>query len=93
MLTAANFVNCATDDAAPINATCVVGTLAKGSLFEDYANGNLMAGPAVKNKGAAIDGIAFPSADLAGMPRIHGNSIDIGCFERQAMCGMTILFR
>lgn len=91
--TAANFVNCATDDAAAINETCVIGTLAKGSLFEDYANGNLMAGPAVKNKGAAIDGVAFPSVDLAGMPRIHGNSIDIGCFERQAMCGMTILFR
>lgn len=91
--TAANFVNCATDDAAAINETCVIGTLAKGSLFEDYANGNLMAGPAVKNKGAAIDGVAFPSVDLAGKPRIFGSSIDIGCFERQAMCGMTILFR
>ena len=91
--TAANFVNCATDDAAAINETCLVGTLEKGSLFEDYANRNLMAGLAVKNKGAAIDGYAIPSVDLAGKPRIYGSAIDIGCFERQAMHGMTMLLR
>lgn len=91
--TAASFVNCATDDATAINETCFVGTLEKGSLFEDYANRNLMAGLAVKNKGAAIDGYAIPSVDLAGKPRIHGSSIDIGCFERQAMFGMSVMLR
>ena len=31
--TAASFVNCATDDAAPINDSCFVGTLEKNSLL------------------------------------------------------------
>ena len=86
-------MNCATDDASPINETCLVGTLANGSLFEDYTNRNFAAGAAVKDKGAAVEGFAFPSVDLAGNPRIFGAAIDIGCFERQPKYGMSILFR
>ena len=88
-----SFVNCATDDAAVINGTCFVGTLAAGSLFADYANGDLTPGSVTSNKGTAIDGIAFPSVDLAGNPRIHGSSIDIGCFEKRPIRGTIILIR
>ena len=92
-MNAASFVNCATDDASPINETCLVGTLEKGSLFEDYANRDLTPGAVLKNKGAAIDGCAFPSVDLAGNPRVYGKAIDIGCFERKPGPGMTIKMR
>ena len=91
--TAANFVNCATDDAAAINETCFVGSLEKGSLFADYANRDLTPGTVLKNKGVAIYGYVFPSVDLAGNQRVYGSAIDIGCFERQPTWGMTVIIR
>ena len=90
--TAANFVNCATDDATPINDTCFVGTLEKGSLFADYANKDLTPGAVTKNKGIASDDFAFPSVDLAGNPRVH-KVIDIGCYECQSAKGLSIIIR
>ena len=88
--TAANFVKCVTDDAAPINATCSVGTTA--TMFQDYANGDLTPGPALKNKGGEVDGYAFPSVDLAGLPR-RNRVIDVGCYEKQPVRGMNVIFR
>lgn len=76
------FVNCATDDAEPLNATCVVGTLE--TFFCDYANGDLMPvarGP-LYNRGTDYEGMA--AVDLAGRPRKSGRSIDIGCYESNA---------
>ena len=88
--TAASFVNCATDDAAAINATCSVGTTA--TMFNDYANGDLTPGPALKNKGGAVEGYAFPSVDLAGLPRLN-HAVDVGCYEKQPVRGMSIICR
>ena len=90
--TAASFVNCATDDAAAINATCRVGTLEKGSLFEDYANRDLTPGAVLKNKGGAVEGYAFPSVDLAGLPRLN-RTIDVGCYEKQPVVGLRLRLR
>ncbi len=77
--TAANFVKCVTDDAAPINETCSTGT--PNTMFLDYAKGDLTPNTALRNKGGAIDGVAFPSVDLAGNPRLTGSRIDVGCYE------------
>ena len=88
--TAENFVKCVTDDAAPINATCTVGTTA--TMFQDYANGDLTPGPALKNKGGAVEGYAVPSVDLAGLPRLN-RAIDVGCYEKQPVRGMNVIFR
>ncbi len=88
--TAANFVKCVTDDAAPINETCSVGTTE--TMFRDYANGDLTPGPALKNKGGAVEGYAFPSVDLAGLPRLN-RAIDVGCYEKQPVAGMKIRVR
>lgn len=91
--TAASFVSCATDDAIPINDTCFVGTLEKGSLFADYENKDLTPGAVTKNRGAASGDFAFPSVDLAGNPRVVGKAIDIGCYERQPAKGFGIIVR
>jgi len=77
--TAANFVNCVTDDAEAVNATCTASTTA--GMFADYANGDRRPGTALRNAGAAIDGCAFPSVDLAGNKRVAGRAIDVGCYE------------
>ena len=91
--TAASFVSCATDDATPINDTCFVGTLEKGSLFADYENKDLTPGAVTKNRGAASGDFAFPAGDLAGNPRVVGKAIDIGCYERQLAKGFGIIVR
>ena len=88
--TAENFVKCVTDDAVPINATCSVGTTA--TMFQDYANGDLTPGPALKNKGGEVEGYAVPSVDLAGLPRLN-RAIDVGCYEKQPVRGMNVIFR
>ena len=88
--TAASFVKCVTDDAAPVNATCSVGTTA--TMFQDYANGDLTPGPALKNKGGEVGGYAFPSVDLAGLPRLN-HAVDVGCYEKQPVRGMNVIFR
>ena len=91
--TAASFVSCATDDATPINDTCFVGTLEKGSLFADYEIKDLTPGAVTKNRGAASGDFAFPAGDLAGNPRVVGKAIDIGCYERQLAKGFGIIVR
>ena len=88
--TAANFVNCVTDDATAVNATCATSTT--NDMFVGYAKGNLLPGAALRNKGAAIDGYAFPSVDLAGNARVCGRAIDVGCYEG-AGTALVILVR
>ena len=89
--TAANFVNCATDDASPINETCRIGTTA--TLFNNYAAGDLVPkqGGALSNHGVAV--ADAPAVDLAGNPRISGSAIDIGCYENQIDPTTLIIFR
>ena len=87
--TAANFVKCVTDDATPINETCSVGTT--NTMFANYAKGDLTPSTALRNKGGAIEGVAFPSIDLAGNPRLTGNRIDVGCYEGKSEAFMLFL--
>ena len=74
-------MNCATDDAEPINGTCRTGTTE--TFFTDYAAGDLTPkmGGALFGKGIAVAG--QPAVDLAGLPRVSGSAIDIGCYECQ----------
>lgn len=88
---AENFVNCATDGDAAINATCV---LAGKADFKDYAGGDFV--PQVKKAlydAGDDDGILATDKDLAGNPRIFGKHVDIGCYEAQKTVGITIIFR
>ena len=87
--TAANFVNCATDDISAINETCSMGSTA--TFFADYAAGDLtpkIGGP-LFSKGIVVAGM--PAVDLAGNPRVSGSAIDIGCYESQ-LDPRTIIF-
>ena len=89
--TAANFVNCATDDAEPINETCRVGTVA--TFFTDYAAGDLTPkrGGDIINRGLPVG--SAPAVDLAGLPRLAGSAIDIGCYESQGEPATLVVFR
>ena len=72
-------MKCVTDDVAPINETCSTGTT--NTMFLDYAKGDLRPNTALRNKGGAIQGVTFPSVDLAGTPRLTGSRLDVGCYE------------
>lgn len=88
---AAAFSYCATDNATPINDTCIIGTTT--DAFTDYPAGNIT--PAkdgiLCNAGVIYDGLA--PTDLAGRRRLVGRTVDIGCYEVQGSVGMMILFR
>ena len=89
--TSANFVNCVTDDATPINTTCHVGTTA--TMFSGYAERNLLPRAALRNRGTSIADYSFPSVDLLGRSRIYDNAIDVGCFESHSTGGLTFFIR
>ena len=82
-------MKCVTDDAAPVNETCSVGTT--NTMFVNYAKGDLTPSTALRNKGGAIEGVAFPSVDLAGRPRVVGSRIDAGCYEGKSEAFMLFL--
>lgn len=74
------FVNCATDDAAPINDTCRIGTA--NEFFANYAQGDYTPrGGGVLQDGGTIAGLVPPTGDLANESRQRGKAIDIGCYE------------
>lgn len=89
--TAGAFANCATDDEEEINGTCVL--ISSSAAFANYENGDYR--PAAHgdlyNAGATPDGWNVLT-DLAGKPRVVGNSIDIGCYEGQPG-GLTIILK
>ncbi len=89
---AANFFNCVTDDEEPLNDTCKVGTLT--DMFEDYARGNYRpkVGSVLQNMGT-LEGFTAPAKDLAGLPRVMGKAIDVGCYECQKTKGFLLLVR
>ena len=74
------FDHCASDDDAPINASCTnatVSVLFKGWDRHDYrpaANSPLV-------DAGVSSGLAVGTADLDGRARIFGKAIDIGCYE------------
>ena len=70
---------CATDDNAPVNATCLAGTPAQ--LFKNYAKGDFTptAGGLLYDRGTAP--LIAASVDLAGRPRVQFLRIDVGCYE------------
>lgn len=75
-----SFVNCATDDAAPINDTCRIGTA--NEFFANYAQGDYTPrGGGVLQDGGTIAGLVPPTVDLANESRQRGENIDIGCYE------------
>lgn len=82
-------VNCATDTASPVNATCIAGT--RGSFFKDGAY-TPNASSLLRDAGVEIPRFAN-GVDLAGNPRVHGREIDIGCYECQTVPGLTIFVR
>ena len=88
--TAANFVNCATDDDAPINETCRIGTAA--TFFKDYAARDLTPKQDGPLFGAGAPVAGAPAVDLAGNPRLSSR-IDIGAFEFQLPSGLVIVIR
>lgn len=74
---------CATDDAEPVSATSVKGSVSE--FFRDFAGGDytLTSGSPLKDNGvSAGKGVPAPAeTDLAGNDRISGEEIDIGCYE------------
>ena len=75
-----SFVNCATDDAAPINDACRIGTA--NEFFANYAQGDYTPrGGGVLQDGGTIAGLVPPTVDLANESRQRGENIDIGCYE------------
>ena len=85
------FFNCVTDGETVLNSTCKVGTLEE--MFENPTDGKWLpkAGGILDNAGTA-ENLAVPSVDLRGNPRIHGDAIDVGCYEIAAF-GFIIRIR
>ena len=74
------FDHCATDDDAPINASCTNAPVSV--LFADWDRHDYR--PAANSPlvdAGVSSGLAVGTADLAGRPRIFGKAIDIGCYE------------
>lgn len=74
---------CATDDAAPINASCLSGVA--NNFFRDFPKGDytLSGGSPLKDSGCSA--APTPAAtDLLGNARVSGVEIDIGCYEFDA---------
>lgn len=86
---AASFVNCATDGAAPVNETC---RLVDTSAFVDYDGGDYRPNPKgpLANAGADYEGMS--PVDLAGNARRVSFSVDIGCYESERK-GFAVLIR
>lgn len=82
--------NCVTDQPT---ATDKFTVAASGTLFRDFASGDLepaLGGP-LYDAGLAVTG--QPAVDLAGNPRVHGRRIDIGCYESPRSKGFTLIVR
>ena len=69
------------DDAYRTAKHWVSGTAA--AFFTGYGRGSYNPGEVLRNAGKSdiLDKEAMPSVDLAGSPRLVGDTYDIGCFE------------
>lgn len=74
------YLNCASDDASPINSTCQADSAA--NLFKNYAIGDYTAASGdskLVDRGADYEGIE--ATDILGAKRVMGKAIDIGAYE------------
>ena len=85
--TASVFQNCATDDASPINANCLAGTIQ--TFFRNYAASDYRPQQALIDQGAPL--ASYPAYDLAGNPRVQGSRIDIGAFEAPPSASIIVV--
>lgn len=74
------FDHCATDDDAPINASCTNAPARVLFAGWDRHRYRPAADSPLVDAGVS-SGLAVGTADLAGRPRIFGKAIDIGCYE------------
>ena len=89
--TAANYVNCVSDSAAAINATCKT---VDDPGFADAANGDytpVYASP-LRDAGSNDDYAAVSETDLKGVARILNDTIDVGAFEYVPTVGLGVDF-
>lgn len=91
--TAANYVNCASDSSAAINATCLT---AVDPGFADSANGDYTPAYAspLRDAGSNADyaGAAASTTDLKGNTRILNDTIDVGALEYVPTVGLGVDF-
>ncbi|MBR2939763.1 MAG: PKD domain-containing protein [Kiritimatiellae bacterium] len=90
--TAANYVNCVSDSAAAINATCKI---ADDPGFADAANGDYTPSYAspLRDAGSNADYAAADSTtDLKGDARILNDTIDVGALEYVPTVGLGVDF-
>ena len=93
---ASGHVGLSLSDAVQINDNCDVASAE--SVFRRYETGNyrVRAGSAVVNRVNPEDledkGIAMPSADVMGKPRLFGRAYDLGAIENQSG-GIMLLVR
>ncbi len=92
---------CVTEDALPSgNASCWTATLDK--MFRNYSAGDYRpkVGGALFNRGAVFPDV--PLFDLMGVKRVFDTAdrlatgtarIDVGCYESQALLGLSIIIR
>ena len=89
------FVACATDDAAPVDATCVAGSL--GAFFPHLADDvplSLKFRPAsggpLYDKG--VDYAPMAAFDLSGVQKRRiGSHVDIGCYEASGAATLVLV--
>ena len=74
------FANCVTDGTDPINGSCKIGTVDEMFVNANDGKWQPLPGGLLANAGTT-DGLAVPAVDLKGNPRIHGDAIDVGCYE------------
>lgn len=85
------FFNCVTDGETAINGTCKIGTV--DEMFASVTDGRWLPLPdGLLINAGTTSGLAVPSTDLRGNPRIRGDAIDVGCYE-DAVVGFVIRIR
>ena len=89
--TTAVYANCASDLEIPGATDCLVGQ----SGFREASNGDYRPGASSICLDAGLPRVdygAVGATDLAGLPRVAGENVDIGCYENQRdelECGFT----